>query len=95
MIINEFHLSSWNGAKQADPELTIGKICSKTFFTIKEDELSYEALSIMTVSNVSFLFVVDKNNSPVGYISRGDLTRAQKHKIEDETLVERGLIRSH
>jgi len=80
------------GAVRADPELTIEKICSKRFFTVREDELGYEALRIMTLNNVPFLIVVDRQDLPVGYISRGDLTRAQKHKIEDETIVDRGSL---
>jgi chloride channel protein, CIC family len=83
----------YDGAAKADPELTIAKICSRTFLTVREDELGYEALRIMTLGDVPFLVVVDKQGLPVGYISRGDLTRAQKHKIEDETLVEEGLFR--
>jgi chloride channel protein, CIC family len=79
----------YDGAAQADPELTIGKICSRRFYTIEEDELGYEALKIMTLENISFLMVVDKLGQLVGYLSRSDLTRAQKHKIEDETRVER------
>ena len=82
----------YEGSTRADPELTIEKICSKTFFTVREDELGYEALRIMTLNDISFLFVVNGNGLPVGYISRGDLTRAQKHKIEDETLVEPGML---
>ncbi len=81
----------YDAASRADPELTIEKICSRALFTVREDELGYEALRIMTLNDVSFLVAVDKQDLPVGYISRGDLTRAQKHKIEDETLVERGL----
>ena len=82
----------YDGAARADPELTIEKICSKRFFTVREDELGYEALRIMTLNNVPFLIVVDRQDLPVGYISRGDLTRAQKHKIEDETIVDRGSL---
>ncbi len=80
----------YDGAAKADKDLTIGKISSRKFYTVREDELGYEALRIMTLNDVSFLIVVDQNNLPVGYVSRGDLTRAQKHKIEDETLVESG-----
>lgn len=82
----------YDGAARAEPDLTIEKICSKNFFTVREDELGYEALKIMTLNDVPFLIVVDTQDLPVGYISRGDLARAQKHKIEDETIVERGLL---
>jgi hypothetical protein len=31
-----------------------------------------------------------KANAPVGYISRGDLIKAQRDKIVDDTIVEKG-----
>jgi chloride channel protein, CIC family len=82
-----------DGAAHADPDLTIEKICSRTYFTVKANELGYEALRIMTLNDVPYLIVIDEKGQPVGYVSRGDLTRAQKHKIEDESLVEKGFIK--
>ena len=78
----------YDGSSKADPALTIGKIASRSFYTVTDDELGYEALRIMTLNDVPFLIVTDKTESPIGYLSRGDLIRAQKHKIEDETLVD-------
>jgi len=37
---------------------------------------------------------VDRNGELSGYLSLSDLVRAQKHKIEDETIVERGILSS-
>lgn len=81
----------YKGASDPEKELTVEKICSQKFLTIVEDESGYEALSVMILNDTSFLFVLDKNGSPTGYISRGDLIRAQKHKVEDETIMERGI----
>ncbi len=78
----------YKGAALADPDLTVAKICSKQFLTIREDELGYEAMKQMVLQDVHFLFAVDKTRQPVGYISRSDLIRAQRHKIEDETIIE-------
>ncbi|MHB1909538.1 MAG: chloride channel protein [Nitrososphaerales archaeon] len=82
----------YDGALKADPSLEIGDICSKVVFTVGEDELGYEALRIMTLNDTSFVIVVDKEGSPKGYVSRGDLARAQKHKIEDETYVDKSFF---
>ena len=45
----------------------------------------------MTLHDTLFIVVVDADNSPIGYISRGDLTRAQRDKIADDTIIEKGL----
>ncbi|HYB03593.1 MAG TPA: chloride channel protein, partial [Nitrososphaerales archaeon] len=82
----------YEGAAKADPDLTIEKISSRSFHTIHENELGYQALRLMTLNDVSFLIVTDAKDLPVGYLSRGDIARAQKHKIEDETIVERGIL---
>jgi H+/Cl- antiporter ClcA len=84
----------YQGAANADPELTIIQIASKTFLTIREDEFGYEALRIMSLKNTPFLIVVDKDNKAIGYISRGDLIKAQRDKIADDTIIERGSFRS-
>ena len=78
-------------ASKADTELTVGQVASKSFLTIREDEFGFEALRLMTLNNVPFLVVVDKNNKAVGYFSRGDMIRAQKDKIADDTIVEKGI----
>jgi len=80
----------YKGASAADPELTVEQMSSKSFLTISEDEFGFEALRLMSMNNVAFLVVVDKANAPVGYISRGDLIRAQRDKIADDTIVEEG-----
>ncbi len=58
-------------ASNADAELTVGQVASKSFLTIREDEFGFEALRLMTLNDVPFLVVVNKNNKAVGYISRG------------------------
>jgi CBS domain-containing protein len=58
--------------------------------TIRENEFGYEALRLMTLNNTLFLVVVDKNGAPTGYISRGDLIRAQKDNVADDRIVEEG-----
>ena len=80
----------YEGASKADPQLTVEAICSSSFLAIREDEFGFEALRLMTLNNVAFLVVVDKDNKPVGYVSRGDLIRAQRDKIADDTIVEKG-----
>jgi H+/Cl- antiporter ClcA len=82
----------YQGAATADPELTVEQICSRSFRTVRDDEFGYEALRLMTLSNLSYLVVVDRDNRPVGYISRGDLIKAQRDKISDDTIVEPGLV---
>jgi H+/Cl- antiporter ClcA len=81
----------FSGASKADPELTVGQVASKSFLTIREDEFGFEALRLMTLNDLPFLVVVDKNINAVGYISRGDLIRAQRDKIADDTIVEKGI----
>ena len=73
----------------ANKELTAGEICSKEFESIWEEEFAYDALRKMSLRDVSFLVVTDGKGGAVGYVSRGDLVRALKRKIEDETLVEK------
>ena len=80
----------FSGASKADSELTVGQVASKSFLTIREDEFGFEALRLMTLNDLPFLVVVDKNNNAVGYIS-GDLIRAQRDKIADDTIVEKGI----
>jgi len=82
----------YQGASTADPELTVEQICSKSFHTIREDEFGFEALRIMTIDDVTYLVVVDRDNRPVGYISRGDLIKVQRDKIADDTIVEEVLL---
>lgn len=72
-----------------DKEEEIGKIASGTFFTIKETEMAYEALILISLKDTTYLIVVDTENRAVGYLSRGDLMRAQKKKILDETIIQR------
>ncbi len=75
-------------AAKADPDLTIEKISSKDgYYTIREDELGYQALQMMALYNAKFLIVLDKQDKPVGYVSLGDLTQALRHKVIDETVM--------
>jgi len=89
MLVERPHL--FHGASNADFELTVRQVASKSFLTIREVEFGFEALRMMTLNDVPFLVVIDKNNKGVGYISRGDLIRAQKDKIADDTIVEKGI----
>ena len=81
----------YEGAAAADPDLTVEQVCSKSVKTINDDEFGFEALRLMTLNNVPYLVVVDKNNKPVGYVSRGDLIKAQRDKVADDTIIEKGL----
>ena len=71
--------------------MTVGQICNKSFLTVAADEFGYEASRLMTLNDAAMLIVVDENGAPVGYVSRSDLFRAQKSKIADDTIVEKGL----
>lgn len=84
----------YDAASHAEADLTVEKVCSKAFLTVREDELAYQAQREMILHNVRFLIVVDRNGELSGYLSLSDLVRAQKHKIEDETIVERGILSS-
>jgi len=81
----------YEGASVADPELTVEQVCSRSIKTINEDEFGFEALRLMTLNNVAYLVVVDKSNKPVGYLSRGDLIKAQRDKVADDTVIEKGV----
>lgn len=72
-----------------DQEEKIGKIASRSLSTIKESEMAYEALVLMSLKDTTYLVVVDGEDRPVGYVSRGDLFRAQKKKILDETIIQK------
>jgi len=41
--------------------------------------------------SVPYLVVVNKDKKPVGYMTRGDLIKAQRDKIADDTIIEKGL----
>ncbi|MGO9643192.1 MAG: chloride channel protein [Candidatus Bathyarchaeia archaeon] len=82
----------FEGASKADREMMVEVISSKSFLTVPEDEFGFEAMRLMTLNNAPFLVVVNKEGTPVGYLSRGDLIRAQKDKISDDTIVEQGLL---
>jgi hypothetical protein len=47
------------------------------------------------LNDALFVVAVDQNSRPVGYVSRSDLTNAQRDKIADDTTVEPGLWRQH
>ena len=79
------HLESLENSQEA----TVGEICSKSFGTIREDEMAYEAMVLMTLNDLPGLVVVDRTDKAVGYVSRGDLIRAQKKKIFDEAVIQR------
>ena len=60
--------------------------------TVREDEFAFEAMRLMSLNDASFVVVVNEDDIPVAYVSRGDLIRAQKDKISDDTVVERALL---
>jgi len=78
----------FEAASHPETNQTAGDICSRDFLTIDEDEYAYQALRLMSLQDRPFVLVVNKKGSLVGYVSRGDLVRALKEKIQDETLVE-------
>ncbi len=73
---------------EANPTAAVGDVCGKRFETISQDEFAYDGLRTMSLRGVNFLVVLDQEGNAVGYLSQGDLTRALRRKIEDETLVE-------
>ena len=56
------------------------------------NEFGFEAFRMMTLSDVTFLVVVDGKNKAVGYVSRGDLIRAHRDKIVNDTIIEKGIL---
>ncbi len=78
----------FEGAAKAEPALPVIDVCSRKLETIPENEFAYEGLRKMSLRNVHFLAVVDEKGKLVGYLSQGDLSRAVRGKIEDETIVE-------
>jgi H+/Cl- antiporter ClcA len=83
----------YESATTADPEITVEQIASKNFVTVKNDEFGFEALRLMTLNNVPYLVVVDRNGKAVGYLSRGDMIEAHRNKIADDTIIEEGITR--
>jgi CBS domain-containing protein len=81
-------------ASNADPEITMMQVASKSFLTIRAEEFGFEALRIMSLNDTPFLIVVEKSGKAVGYISRGDLIKTQKDKIADDTILEQGFFAS-
>jgi chloride channel protein, CIC family len=79
----------FEAASHADPTLRVGTVCDRDILNVEEDELAYEAFRQMSLHNKKFVIVVDKNGSPKGFVSSGDLIRAFKGKFEDETFVEK------
>jgi H+/Cl- antiporter ClcA len=83
------HLESLDKAQDE----TIEEVSSKSFLTIRESEIAYEALVLMSLNDLPGLIVVDDSDRAIGYVSKGDLIRAQKNKIFDETVIQRRKIR--
>jgi chloride channel protein, CIC family len=77
----------FEAAAAADPEITAEKVCDREFLTIREDEFAYDALRRIVLHDALFLIAVDNMNNAVGYVSRGDLIRAMKQKISDESII--------
>ena len=75
-------------AATANEEYTAGEACSKAFESMPQDEFAYDALRRMSLRDVSYLVVTGDGGEVAGYLSRGDLVRALRRKIEDETMVE-------
>ena len=81
----------YEAASNPDPEITVENVASKSFLIVSEDEFGFEALRSMVLNDAPFLVVVGKDNKAVGYISRSDLIKAQKDKIADDAIVEKGM----
>ena len=71
--------------------MTVEDACTKSFVKIGQNEFGFEALRLMTLNDVAFLVVIDSEDKAVGYVSRGDLIRAQKDKIADDTIIEKDI----
>ena len=48
-------------------------------------------MRLMALNDAFFVVAVNQNGRPVRYVSRSDLTNAQRHKISEDTIVEPGL----
>lgn len=70
-------------------DTVVAKILSTSFSTIEETEYAYEAQVLMSIRDETGLIVVDASGKAVGFISRGDLLRAQKRKILDEVVIQK------
>jgi H+/Cl- antiporter ClcA len=81
----------FQAASSADPDMTVEQASTNAFLKIQENEFGFEALRVMTLNDAAFLVVIDSKNKAVGYVSRGDLIRAQKDKIADDTIIEKGI----
>jgi H+/Cl- antiporter ClcA len=81
----------FEGASTADPQLLVEQACSKSFVKIQENEFGFEALRLMSLNDVAFLVVVNEEEKAVGYVSRGDLIKAQRDKVADDTIIEKGI----
>ena len=78
------HLESLDNSQDA----TIEEFTSDSFLRVKESEIAYEALVLMSLNDLPGLVVVDGSDTAIGYLSRGDLIRAQKDKIFDERVIQ-------
>jgi H+/Cl- antiporter ClcA len=78
----------FEAAATADPSKTVGSICSSDFETVREDESGYQAMRLMTLHDLRFMVVVDAAGRPSGYVSRSDILKASRAKIQDESLIE-------
>ena len=84
-----FQYLSHSEILQNSDDETVEKICNRSFISIQESEMAYEALVLMSLNDTPGLVVIDSLDKPVGYVSRGDLIRAQRKKIFDETIVQK------
>ncbi len=75
-------------AGDGSEDKTAGDVCSKSLISVRENEMAYEALVLMSLHDSSGVVVVNESDVAVGYVSRGDLMRAQKRKIFDETVIQ-------
>jgi chloride channel protein, CIC family len=78
----------FSAAAMANSESTAGEACSKTFESMPQDEFAYDALRRISLRDVSYIVVTGEHGEVTGYLSRGDIVRALRRKIEDETIVE-------
>ena len=82
----------YQAASKADPNITVAQVASKNFLTVRVNEFGFEALRLMAVKNAPFLVVVGEDVKAKGYVSSGDMIKAQRDKISDDTIIEEGMF---
>jgi predicted transcriptional regulator len=58
------------------PLVVAKDIMRTTVFSVKEDESMLKAAVLMKKKNIHRLIVINKDNIPVGYVSRNEICKA-------------------